>query len=170
MTYDRLFDVADRSRSRARLTDGDVHFIREEVPVALETFPNVMPPAEIHHPGGFRVSGAPVRTFMRCALLVAGQKVLGRRFGGHPFYERVEAYTALAIMRANFAAGAPKGTFCCSRCTLAVLTVLDAGAIRYFDCKPLSRDVRALVETGGWRFSGSVNANLRNWALNGPIR
>ena len=168
MDYDRLFAVADLARGRARLSDDDVAFVRDEVPAALEAFPHVSPPDSIDHPGGFSVKGAPVRTFMRCALLVAGQKALGRRFGGHRFYERVEDVTALAIMRANFDGGEPKGTFCCSQCTLAVLTVLEAGAIRYFDCKSLAHDVRALVETGGWRFSGSVNAKMRSWALNDP--
>lgn len=170
MDYDRLFAVTDRARGRARLSDDDVAFICDEVPAALEAFPDVSPPASIEHPSGFSVKGAPVRTFTRCALLVAGQKALGRRFGGCRFYERVEAYTALAIMRANFESGEPKGTFCCAQCTLAVLTVLEGDAIRYFDCKPLAHDVRALVESGGWRFSGAVNAKMLSWALNGPAQ
>jgi hypothetical protein len=166
MDYSKLFEVADQARGRTRLSDADVAFIRDEAPAALAAFPHVRVPERIDHPAGFTVKGAPVGTFTRSALLLGGQKALGRRFGGHPFYEHVEAYTALAIMRANFEGSAPKGTFCCAQCTLAILPVLAAGAIRYFDCAPLARDVRALVEAGGWRFANPPNRHMRDWAMN----
>jgi hypothetical protein len=168
MDYPRLFELADQARRRPRLSDADVAFIRDEVPDALAAFPHVHYAERIDHPSGFTVKGAPVRTFTRGALLLAGQKALGRRFGGHPFYEHVEAYTALAVMRANFDGGAPKGAFCCSQCTLALLPVLEAGAIRHFDCAPLARNVRDLIETGGWRFASPPKRSMLAWATDGP--
>jgi hypothetical protein len=55
------------------------------------------------------------------ALLIAGQKALGRRFGGAEFYERVEKDLAFGIMRSHFHHGYPKGAHCCVQCTLGVM-------------------------------------------------
>jgi len=119
----------------------------------------------VRHAAGFSISGAPVGTFVRGALLVAGQKALGRRFGGSEFYERVEQDLALRIMRSHFHNGHPKGAYCCVQCTLAVIPVLDAGAIRYFDCGELSKAVRRLVQQRRWRFSKPVDPRIMRWAL-----
>ena len=100
---------------------------------------------------GFTVSGAPIGTFLRSALLIAGQKALGRRFANHGFFETVERDLALGVMRSHFHHEYPKGTHCCVRCTLAVYPVLEVGAIRYFDCAPLAEQVRVL--------SGSVSGD-----------
>ena len=51
---------------------------------------------------------------MKSALLLAGQKALGRRYGGSLFYETVEKELALGIMRSHFHHGYPKGTYCCT--------------------------------------------------------
>jgi hypothetical protein len=168
MDFDRLFRVADRARGRGKLSGTDVAFIRDEVPKALADFPHFKRPPVIDHPGGFRVTGAPTGTFTRCALLLAGQKALGRRAGGHRFYDRVERDLAMMIMGANFEGNAPKGTFCCSQCTLAILPVLEAGAIRYFNCKPLAHNVRTLIKEKRWRFAGKQNPKLLKWSLVGP--
>jgi hypothetical protein len=165
MDYDRLRDVADRSRGRDRLSPKDVAFIRNVVPGELEAFPQLRLPSKIRHPAGFSVSGRPVNTFVCGAFLVAGQKALGRRFGGHEFYERVEKDLALAIMRSNFHRGMPKGAHCCVQCTLAVYPVLEAGAIRYFDCRALARSVRKLVQQRQWRFNRPVDPRLVQWSL-----
>jgi hypothetical protein len=119
-------------------------------------------------PRGFVVSGAPVGTFVKSALLIAGGRALGRRYAGLDFYERVEADLALGIMRSHFHHGYPKGTHCCVACTLAVLPVLEAGAIRYFDGRVLARDVRALIAKRGWRFAKPANAKMVSWALSRP--
>ena len=111
------------------------------------------------------MSGASVGTFVRSALLVAGQKALGRRFGGHDFYERVEMDLALRIMRSHFHHDDPKGTFCCVPCTLAVIPVLDAGAIRYFECRKLAGEVKRLVRQRGWRFARPTDPLMAQWAL-----
>jgi len=50
---------------------------------------------------------------------------------------------------------------------LAVYPVLDAGAIRYFDCGPLSRDVRRVITERKWRFAGPVNPKMLRWSLDG---
>src|SRR5215510_11913211 len=124
MDLDTLWSVADRARTRQRMPSQDVAFVRDVVPGDLESFPNMKLPKAIRHPAGFSISGAPVGTFVRSALLIAGHKALGSRFGGSPFYERVESDLALRIMRSHFHNGYPKGTHCCVQCTLAVYPML----------------------------------------------
>ena len=169
MDLDRLWVVADRSRARPRLASEDVSFVRDVAPDQLESFPKLKLPASVRHPAGFPVSGASVGTFLRGALLIAGQKALGRRFGGSGFYERVEKDLAFAIMRSHFHHGYPKGAHCCVQCTLAVIPVLEAGAIRYFDCRQLSSAARRLVRQRQWRFARSVDPRMMRWALGDPI-
>lgn len=169
MDFGLLWTVAERARARQRLPSEDIAFVREVVPRELESFPNLDLPKAIRHPAGFVISGAPVGTFLRSALLIAGQKALGSRFGGAAFYETVEKDLAFGIMRSHFHHGYPKGTHCCVQCTLAVYPTLEAGAIRYFDCGQLARDVRRLIAEGGWRFVKPPNAKMLHWALrNGP--
>lgn len=134
MDFNVLWQVADRARSQRRLASTDIAFLCDVVPVELESFPRLNLPKVIHHPAGFSISGAPVGTFLRSALLIAGKKALGNRYGGSPFYEMVERDLAFGIMRSHFHHGYPKGTHCCVQCTLAVYPVLEFGAIRYFDC------------------------------------
>jgi hypothetical protein len=165
MDFKRLWTVADRARERRPLSSADVAFVRAVVPAELDAFGRQDLPKMIRHPAGFAVSGAPVGTFLRSALLVAGQKALGRRFGGSPFYENVERDLALAIMRSHFHHGYPKGTHCCAQCTLAVYPALEAGAIRYFDCRKLERDVRRIVTGRKWRFSKPANTAMIAWSL-----
>ena len=165
MDFDTLWAVADRARGRARLAPDDVSFVREVAPAHFDSFPKLKLPAKVRHSAGFSISGAPVGTFVRSALLVAGQKALGRRFGGTEFYERVEQDLALRIMRSHFHNGHPKGAYCCVQCTLAVIPVLDAGAIRYFDCRELSKTVKRLVRQRRWRFSKPVDPRIVRWAL-----
>ena len=165
MDFDRLWTVADRARARPRLTPEDASFVRDVVPHEFDSFPKLNLPARIRHPAGFSISGAPVGTFFRGALLVAGQKALGKRFAGSEFYERVERDLALRIMRSHFHHGYPKGVHCCVQCTLAVIPVLDAGAIRYFDCRELSQAVRLLIRQRTWRFAKPMDARLVRWAL-----
>jgi hypothetical protein len=165
MDFDALWAVADRARTRYRLPPEDVSFVRDEVPTDLASFPRVPLPKAFLHPGGFSVSGAPVGTVLRSALLVAGQKALGGRFGGSPFFEAVERDLAFGIMRSHFHHGYPKGTHCCVRCTLAVYPVLEAGAIRCFDCGQLARELKRLITEGGWRFASPPDARMLRWAL-----
>jgi hypothetical protein len=163
--FERLWVVTERARARGPLSRDDVEFVRDTVPATLASFPRIKPPKTIRHPGGFTVSGAPVGTFLRAALLIAGQKALGRRFAGHAFFEAVERDLALGVMRSHFHHGYPKGTHCCVRCTLAVYPVLEAGAIRYFECGPLSDQVRQIVLKRQWRFARPVNAAMKRWSL-----
>ena len=165
MDFNTLWDVADRSRGRGRLSPKDMSFVRDIVPHQLESFPRLELPTSIRHSAGFSISGASVGTFLRGALLVAGQKALGKRFGGSEFYEHVERDLAFGIMRSHFHHGYPKGAHCCVQCTLAVIPVLDAGAIRYFDCRELSRSVRRLVRQRQWRFAKPADRRLMCWAL-----
>ena len=165
MDLDTLWVVADQARGRARLSSSDVKFVRDIAPRQLDSFPKLKLPASIRHPAGFSVSGASVGTFVRSALLVAGQKALGRRFGGHEFYERVEQDLAFGIMRSHFHLGYPKGAHCCVQCTLAVVPVLEAGAIRYFDSRELSDSVTCLVQRRQWRFARPVDPRMVRWAF-----
>jgi hypothetical protein len=165
MHFDALWPVADRARAMRRLPSQDIAFIRDRVPTELASFPRLDLPKVIRHPAGFSISGAPVGTFLRSALLIAAQNALGRRFGGSDFYESVERDLAFGIMRSHFHHGYPKGTHCCVQCTLAVYPMLEAGAIRFFDCRKLSRDVRRLITEGKWRFVKPANPKMVRWAL-----
>jgi hypothetical protein len=165
MDFDNLWTVAERARMRERLSSEDIAFVQEVVPKELESFPHLDLPKTIRHPARFSLSGAPVGTFLRSALLIAAQRALGHRFGGAAFYESVERDLAFGIMRSHFHHGYPKGTHCCVQCTLAVYPVLEAGAIRYFDCRQLSQDVKRLLTEGKWRFVKPPNANMVRWAL-----
>ena len=165
MDYDRLWTVADLARDRRGLTADDARFIRDTIPDALSAFPRVEPPKSIKHPAGFSLSGAPVGTFLRSALLLAGRKVLGNRYGGAPFFEDVEKDLAFGIMRSNFHHDYPKGAHCCQQCTLAVYPVLQLGAIRYFDCAELATAVRLLIDQRKWRFASPPNPKLLRWSL-----
>jgi hypothetical protein len=46
-----------------------------------------------------------------------------------------------------------------------VVPVLDAGAIRYFDCREMSRSVTRLVRQRQWRFARAVDPRLVRWAF-----
>lgn len=168
LDLETLWAVAERARRRSPLSRGDVSFVRDIAPTRLDAFPELKLPARVRHPAGFSISGASVGTFVRSALLTAGQKALGRRFGGSEFYERVEKDLAFGIMRSHFHNGYPKGAYCCSQCTLAVVPVLDAGAIRYFDCQAMSKSVTRLVRQRQWRFTRAVDPRLVNWAFGKP--
>ncbi len=165
MDFDTLWVVADRARARSALAPRDLSFVRDVVPHQLDAFPRLELPTRIRHPAGFSISGASVGTFLRSALLIAGQKALGKRFGGSTFYERVEKDLAFRIMRSHFHHGYPKGVHCCVQCTLAVIPVLEAGAIRYFDCRELAGAVRRLVRQRQWRFAKSADPRIVRWAL-----
>jgi hypothetical protein len=167
MDFDALWSIADRARARRPLPAEDVAFLRDVVPRHLEAFPRLDLPKTVKHPGGFSVSGASVGTWVRSALLLAGQKAFGDRYRGAAFYEDVERDLAFGIMRSHFHLGYPKGTHCCVPCTLAVYPVLEAGAIRYFDCAKLSADVKDLVARGKWRFDSPANAKMLKWAMGG---
>src|SRR5262245_44031562 len=165
MDLNTLWVIADRARASARLGAEDVSFVRHIAPDQLDSFPRLKLPTSARHPAGFAIAGASVGTFVRGALLVAGQKALGRRFGGSEFYERVERDLAFRIMRSHFHNGYPKGVHCCVQCTLAVIPVLEAGAIRYFDCRDLSRSVKRLVQQRQWRFAKPADPRMVRWAL-----
>ena len=168
MNYDLLFRIAEKARGRGKLTPEERRFISVTVPAELADFPTVEYPKKVVHPGGFTISGAVVRTFSRCALVIAGNAALGRRYGGKSaFYDRVEEQLALGIALANFRQGHPKGAFCCPPCTLAVYPVLQAGLIRWFDSRALAPSVRELIEKRGWRFARFKNPRMIAWSL-GP--
>ena len=169
MDYDRLWTVADRARERGTLPSADAAFIRDIVPRELASVPRLKFPQTSRHPAGFTVTGAPVGTFARSALLIAGRKVLGGRYRGSTFYEDVEKDLAFGIMRSNFHHGYPAGTHCCVQCTLAVYPILALGAIRYFDCRALAKDARRLIEDGEWRFAKPANPAMVKWALASPV-
>ena len=164
MDIGRLFAVAEKARSGRRLSAEEAAFLRE-IPDDLPKFPAMTLPKAVRHPAGFSVSGAPVGTFVRCAMLLAGQKAFGQRYAGAEFYQRVESDLALRIMHANFQGDAPKGAFCCKQCTLAVLPVLEANAIRYFDGRSLAKGVRRMIGAGEWRFATPANAKMLEWSL-----
>jgi hypothetical protein len=163
-----LFEIADRARAREKLTSKDEAFVRKVAPEELGSFSRQASTASVRHPAGFTVTGASVRTFVRSALLLAGQRVLGRRYGESEFYTNVERDLAFGIMRSHFHHGYPKGTHCCTQCTLAVYPVLEANAIRYFDCSELANAVRQVIARGQWRFATRPPQPMLDWALRIP--
>lgn len=175
MFIDQLFEIAERAKMGERLSADDKAFLRDQVPAEFGAtdgelpggaLPSSMLPKRIRHPGGFSVSGAPVRTFTNAALLVAARRAFGDRYGkNNPFYDTVERAVAFGIMRDHFHHGHPKGTFCCAPCTLAILTVLRAGTIRWFDCAPVLADVERLVREKQWPFQGKVDPKIIEWAM-----
>jgi hypothetical protein len=165
MDFDLLWTVAERARTKVKLLSQEIEFVRDVIPGELESFPRLNLPKSIRHPGGFSVAGAPVGTFLRSALLIAGQRALGRRFRGSAFYEKVEQDLAFGIMRSHFHHGYPKGAHCCVQCTLAVYPVLKAGAIRYFDCAELATNLQTLITEGQWRFSKPANPKMTLWVM-----
>ena len=165
MDLNVLFDIADRARARAPLTPQDTRLVRTGVPEAFGDWSRRALPATVRHPAGFTVKGASVGTFVQSALLLAGQRVLGRRYGESAFYTGVERDLAFGIMRSHFNLGYPKGTHCCLQCTLAVYPVLEANAIRYFECQPLARAVRQVIARRQWRFATPPPPAMLAWAL-----
>ena len=162
-----LFELTERVRQKGPIDAADKSAIRDDLPGVFADFRHAGFPARVAHPAGFTVSGAPVRTFSLAALLLCGRKALGKRYGADPFYESRERDMAFGIMRSNFHHGYPRGTHCCAQCTLATLPVLRAGAVRYFDCRPLAAEVARLVENRQWRFSSPPNAKMLAWAMGG---
>ena len=167
MDLDQLWNVADRARTGARVSQEDSVFVRTELPAMLSEYPQLNLPKQTRHPAGFTVTGASVGTFVRCASLIAAQRVLGARYKGSGFYEAVEKDLAFGIMRSHFHLGYPKGVHCCTSCTLAVYPVLALNAVRYFNGPELAENVRSLIKAGAWRFAKPANANLLAWSF-GP--
>jgi hypothetical protein len=165
MDLDQLWKIAERVRDREKLSPGELVFIRETLPLKLAPFSQFDLPKRIKHPSGFSVSGAPVGTFLRSSLLIAAQRALGKRYGDSEFYGGVEKDLAFGIMRSHFHLGYPKGTHCCVQCTLAIYPVLEAEAIRYFDCVKLSLGLRQIIERREWRFAKPPNTRMLSWAL-----
>jgi hypothetical protein len=162
-----LWTIADYARVRP-LTTEEKTFVRDTLPRELAAYPHIERPARIHHPAGFSVSGAPTGTFLRCALLLAGQRAVGKRYTDALLYQQVEKDLAFSVMRSHFHNGYPRGAHCCGQCTLAVYTVLVADAIHYFNGPELAPSVRALIENRQWRFAGKVNPSMIAWALGEP--
>ena len=159
MNLNPLFEIADRARGREPLTPKDKAFVQKTAPTEFNRFPRLALPPSVRHPAGFTVTGASVGTFVRSALLLAGQRVLGQRYAESDFYTTVERDL-------HFHHGYPKGTHCCTQCTLAVYPVLEAEAIRYFDCSPLAAAVRQVIERKQWRFATRPPQAMLEWALN----
>lgn len=169
MNLELLFRLADKARTRGRFTPEEKRFIKVTVPAELAAFPRIEWPKRARHPAGFTINGAVVRTFAKCALVLTAHRALGSRYGAKSeFYDRVESDLALRIMRAHFHHGDPKGVFCCPPCTLAVLPVLEARALRWLDGRDLAPSVRGLIESRQWRFATFRNARMLDWALHGP--
>lgn len=164
MDLNHLFEIADKARAREKLTTEDVAVVRGIAREEPGSVRRIAWPARVRHPAGFTLTGAPVGTFARSALLLAGGRVLGQRYGESAFYTGVERDLAFGIMRSHFHNGYPKGTFCCAQCTLAVLPVLDANAIRYFDGRKLAKAVRQVIVGRQWRFRTRPPQAMLEWS------
>ena len=165
MILEELFAVAERARTGQKLSIDDQILVRETLPAELASYPQLDLPKKINHPGNFTISGRPVGTFLRSALLIAGQKVYGKKYRGSFFYDSVEKDLAFGIMRSHFHLNYPKGAHCCVQCTLAIYPALEADAIRYFNCGELAENVRKIIDRREWRFSTLPNVKMLNWAL-----
>ena len=85
MDLDQLLEVADRARLRSKVSHEDSMFVRRDLPDLLSDFPHLKLPKKIKHPAGFSVAGASIGTFVRCASLICGKRVLGARYDGSDF-------------------------------------------------------------------------------------
>jgi len=110
---------------------------------------------------GFRSQGRQsARSF--AALLIAGQKALGKRFGGSDFYERVEKDLAFGASCARIFTTAIRRVY------IAVFSA-HLRAIRYFDCRELFVALRRIVRQRQWRFAKSTDPRIVRWALGDPV-
>ena len=166
MDYERLLKIGDQCRFPIRLSSQDKVFICETVPEELHTFPNFKYPSHLKHPGGFTISGAVVRSFIKCALVLAGRRALGvQYYRQSEFYDHVARELTLGMTLSHFHHSDPKGAYCCAQCTLALYPVLKAGALRWVNCIQLASAVRSLIEDRKWRFTTSTNPRMITWSL-----
>lgn len=171
MIFEKILEIGDRARWRARLPADDRLFLREEIPREMAAFPSIIYPPRMRHPGGFTISGAVVRTFVKAALVLGARRAFGRRFDAEvEFYDRVARDLTLGMALSHFRHGDPKGAYCCAHCTLAIYPVLQARALRLVDCGQLSEAVRGLIESRGWRFSRATSPKVIQWSLRGEGR
>lgn len=163
---ERIVELSERAKNGGKFTQEEKTYISVELPRVLKDYPDLDFPRKIKHPAGFSVSGAPVRTFLKSMLLMLGRRALGHRFGGHSeFYEKVERDLAFHIMRSHFHNQYPKGTFCCAKCTLAILPVLRMKAIRWFDCQESADSIEEVVINKQWRYSHFNDQKMLNWSF-----
>lgn len=169
MDYERILRIGDLARFRVKLSPDDQEFIRDRVPLEMQALPGASYPRRIRHPAGFTISGAVVRTFVKCALVLSAQRVLGRQYyKASDFYDRAASELMLGMTLTHFQYGAPKGAYCCAQCTLAFLPVLEARALRWINCPQLASAVKVLIRRRQWRFSSSTNPRMISWSLSGP--
>jgi hypothetical protein len=169
MDYDLLWNIGEQVRHGTRLAPEAKHFIAKIVPRELAKFPRIAFPRHVRHPAGFSLAGAPIGTLARCVLVLSAQRVFGPAYDSRSeFYHRVAADLAFCAMRSHFHHGFPKGLHCCAQCSLAVYPVLEAEALRWFDCSSLAPTVRKLIEGHQWRFTGSTNPRMMAWAVEEP--
>jgi hypothetical protein len=166
MNWEQLWQVAEQSRARAKLSAGDRRWVSEDLPRVFAAFPRLEVPNRVRHPAGFSVTGASVRSLVRSALLLAARGALGPHYHRESaFFAQVETDLALRISLSVFRHGDPPGAYCCPTCTLAVLPLFERRAIHWFDCRPLESNVRALIARRGWRFRAKVDPRMIDWAL-----
>lgn len=167
MDFERILQIGDQARRGEKLSANDHTFVREVVPTALATYPQIAYPSRIRHQSGAIISGAVVRTFVKCAMVLAARRTLGPKYyAKSDFYDRVARDLMLDMTLTHFRHGAPKGALCCAQRTLAIYPVLGARALRRIDCKALAIAVKDMIEERKWRFSQSTNARLIAWSLN----
>ena len=165
MYIERLVELSEQAKNGGKFTREEKTYIDVELPKLLKDYPDIDVPRKFKHPAGFSVSGAPVRTFLKSMLLMSGRRALGHRFGGSEFYEKVEYDLAFHIMRSHFHNQYPKGTFCCAKCTLAILPALRMKTIRWFDCEESADSILEVVNEKQWRYSNFKNQNMLDWSL-----
>jgi hypothetical protein len=166
MDYERLLKIGDMARFCTKLPPQDQKFISVILPAELRAFPSIDYPKRIRHPAGFVISGAVVRTFVNCALVLSGRRAFGRQYYKvSEFYDRVARELTLWMTWTHFQYGAPRGAYCCGQCTLAFYPVLKARALRWVDCPNLAATVRDLIDQRQWRFSPATNPRMIAWSL-----
>lgn len=166
MNFERILEIGDRARFAGKLSPDDQVFVREAIPLELGMFPQITCPSRMRHPSGVLISGAVVRTFIKCAMVLGARRVLGPKYyASSSFYDRVACDLLLGMTLSHFQHGDPKGAYCCAQCTLAFYPVLKAQALRWVDCKRMASNVKSLIEQRKWRFSPSTSTKLIAWSL-----
>lgn len=166
MDLTRLNDLIVTIHNGSRISTADKHFVREDLPTIVRDKRTIESVAEYPHPAGLTVRGAPAYTFLKSHLILVAKKAFGPRgMTGHPFYDDVEQWLTIGIMRSHFEHGKPKGFYCCKTCTLAVFPLLEMDLLHYVSGKPLAREMRHRIERREGAFAKGVSGKLVDFVL-----
>ena len=84
---------------------------------------------------------------------------------GFDFYEHVESDVAFGDHALALPSRLSEGHVLLRAVHARGTAVLETNAIRYFDCRPLAKNVRPMVAAREWRFTNPPSARMLKWML-----